>query len=112
MRMLRRETRRDRTAVAAVTAALGAAMALAGTALAAQQPVVAGDNAYSNQATATPYVMDQGEQLRFTNNGPSNEHDVWSRQAGPDGKKLFISPTIKPGNTTTVAGTQYLTMGS
>lgn len=81
---------------------------------AAQQPVVGGDSGGGalNSYSAATYTMDQGEFLQFQNVGPSNEHDVWSRLNGLDGKKLFISPTIKPGNTTTVAGTQYLTTGT
>lgn len=105
---------RSGVGMAAAAAVTCACLMLAGTAMAAQQPVVGGDtgggalNSYS-QGT---YTMDQGEFLQFQNMGPSNEHDVWSRANGPDAKKLFISPTIKPGNVTTVAGTQFLTTGT
>ena len=113
MRMLKRGTRRGRLALALAGASLGALVA-AGSALAAQQQVVGADTGGGavNSYSQAVYTMDQGEFLSFQNLGPSNDHDVWSRADGPDKKKLFISPTIKPGNVTTVAGTQFLTTGN
>ena len=107
--MLKRGTRTARRAIVAAAMAACGSLVVPGSALAAQQPVSATDNTYSQPV---PYLMDQGERLQFTNNGPLNDHDVWSRLDGPDGKKLFISPTIKPANSTIVAGTQYLTTGN
>ena len=91
--------------------ALTASLACAGGALAAGGQVMAADNAYDVPAPGT-YTINQGQQLTLQNVGPANMHDVWSRLNGPDGKKLFISPTISPGQNTVVNGTQYLTTGS
>lgn len=114
MRMRRSGIFRGRIGLVALGVAASICPSLTGTAWAAQQPVVAGDagGGAVNSYSAPNYTMDQGEFLQFQNVGPSNEHDVWSRANGPDGKKLFISPTINPGNTTTVAGTQFLTTGT
>lgn len=112
MRMLKRGTRRGRLRLTVAAAAVGAAMAITGFALAAQQPVVGTDAGAVNAYSQATYTMDQGEQLQFQNAGPGNQHDVWSRPNGPDGKKLFISPTINPGAATTVKGTEYLTAGT
>ncbi len=110
MPMLRRGTRRGWVRIAGVCAALGA-FVVAGMAFAAQQPVVAADGA-GNSYSQPNYTMDQGEQLQFQNVGPGNQHDVFSRLSGPDGKKLFISSTINPGTNATVRGTEYLTAGT
>ena len=109
MRMRKSGMSRARIRIAAAGAAACACLLLAGTAWAAQQPVISADPGGINSYSMGTYTMDQGEFLQFQNTGPNNEHDVWSRADGPDGKKLFISPTIRPGNVTTVAGTQYLT---
>jgi hypothetical protein len=106
--MLKRGTRTARLGIAIAGAAAMSLLA-AGSAMAAQQPVIGADVGGINSYSQATYTMDQGEFLQFQNMGPSNEHDVWSRADGPDKKKLFISPTILPGNVTTVAGTQYLT---
>jgi plastocyanin len=105
MRMLKRGTRTARNSIVAALA-LGGALLAAGPASAAQVQAV--DNSYPGGT----FTMDQGELLQLQNTGPVNDHDVWSRLDGPDGKKLFISPDIHPGATTTVAGTQYLTTGT
>jgi plastocyanin len=110
MRMLKRGTRTARITIA-LGLASGVALIGGGSALAADT-IVGADPGGLNSYSAATYNMDQGEQVQFQNMGPSNEHDVWSRLNGPDGKKLFISPTIRPGNSTTVKGTEYLTTGT
>jgi plastocyanin len=82
-----------------------AAMAYAGVSLAASDVIVAGPaDTYSQPA----YNTDQGAVVQFQDNGGS--HNVTARQAGPDGKALFRSPTIT-GGTAPVDGTQYLQAG-
>jgi plastocyanin len=95
-------------ALAVAAVALGA-MVYAGIALAASDLIVAGPaESFDRQAAGTPYSTDQGVVVQFQDNGGS--HNVTARQAGPDGKALFRSPTIS-GGTASVDGTQYLTPG-
>src|SRR3990170_1151692 len=106
MRMLKRGTRTARRSIVAALTVASGCLAFAGPAVGADT-IVAADPGGLNSYSAANYNMDQGERPTLQNTGPSNEHDVWSRLDGPDGKKLFISPTINPGATTTVNGTQY-----
>lgn len=106
--MLKRGTAGRRLAMAVALASL-AAMAYVGIALAASDQIVAGPaESYDRQATSTPYNADQGDVVKFQDLGGS--HNVTARQAGPDGKALFRTPTIS-GGTAAVDGTQYLSAG-
>jgi plastocyanin len=97
-----------RAFVAAFAAASVASAIAASSAFAVAQPIVAGDNAY----TQPTFTMDQGDRPVLQNTGPLNMHDVFSRTNGPDGALLFQSDTINPGQTATLNGTQYLTQGT
>jgi plastocyanin len=106
-----RGTRRARIRLAAFvgTVALALGLIAAGIAVAAPDLIVAGPaESFDRQATDTPYSTDQGAVVQFQDNGGT--HNVTARQAGPDGKPLFSSPTIN-GGTAGVNGTQYLTPG-
>jgi plastocyanin len=60
-----------------------------------------------------PYSQDLGEIPTFENPvGASTLHNVTATGKGPDGKPLFRSQTITPGNTSPVNGTQYLEGGT
>ena len=104
--MLRPGTAR-RALAAAFTAAAVACGAVPSAATAADV-IVATDN----QFAAGTYAMAPGERPEFQNDGPFNRHDVFSRGLGPDGARLFTSPTLDPGFATGVDGTQYLTVGT
>jgi len=84
-----------------------------GLALAAFQPIAATDNVYTGGSGGpTPtYTMDQGERPTFLNGG-ANQHNATARQNGPDGKALFLTPTLNGGQQGSVDGTQYLTAGT
>jgi plastocyanin len=72
----------------------------------AAQTIIASDNAFS----AASYAMDQGDSPPFNNSGV-NQHNVTATGKGPDGKPLFDTLTIGPGNTT-LSGTEFLTTGA
>lgn len=59
-----------------------------------------------------PYVQDLGEIAIFDNSQSASYHDVTATRNGPDGRVLFGSEMIPGGETTEVAGTQYLTAGT
>jgi plastocyanin len=101
--MFKRRTTGRRLGLAIALVALGA-MAYAGIALAAAPIIGQGDDTFS----AATYTIDQGEvgQLQVT----GSSHNATARQAGPDTKALFRSPTIS-GGTAGVDGTQYLSAG-
>ena len=106
--MLKRGSTGRRFWLVIAVAAFGA-MVYAAFALADSDTIVAGPaESFDRQATGTPYSTDQGVVVQFQNNGGT--HNVTARQAGPDGKALFSSPTID-GGTTVINGTQYLTPG-
>jgi plastocyanin len=65
----------------------------------------------ANRYTTPTVTMDQGERLTFQNLDVVG-HDVNSNRLGPDGRRLFRTPVIGPGNETFVEGSQYLTAGS
>jgi plastocyanin len=56
-------------------------------------------------------TIDQGEALTFANLDLLDHHDVTAVRDGEDGRALFASATIGPGQTAPVAGVQYLTSG-
>jgi plastocyanin len=105
IRMMRERGTAGRRFGLVVALAAIAAMAYAGVSLAASDVIVAGPaDTYSQPA----YNTDQGAVVQFQDNGGS--HNVTARQAGPDGKALFRSPTIT-GGTVPIEGTQYLQAG-
>jgi plastocyanin len=101
-----------RAFVAAFLAATFASAIAAGNAFGAAQTIVALDPAGVNSYSQATYTMDQGDRPILQNDGPTNQHDVFSRGSGPDGGLLFQAATINPGQTTTLNGTQYLTQGT
>jgi plastocyanin len=106
--MFKRGTTGRRLGLAIALVALGA-MVYVGIALAASDTIVAGPSeAYDHQPGNAPYNTDQGVVVQFQDSGDS--HNVTARQAGPDGKALFRTPTIS-GGTAGVDGTQYLSAG-
>jgi plastocyanin len=106
--MLKRGTRTAWVPLAMAGAVAVSLLIVAGAGAAGNQ-IIAGDNSYDQNGGN--YTIQQGERPTLQNVGV-NSHDVWSRLNGPDGKKLFISPTIGGGATTVVNGTQYLTAGT
>jgi plastocyanin len=56
------------------------------------------------------FTIDAGQVATF-NNPDSASHNVTATTQGPDGKELFVSPTVSGGQTQ-VNGTQYLQPGS
>jgi plastocyanin len=106
--MLKRGTPGRHLSLVVAVTAIGA-MAWAGFALAASDPIVAGPSeSYDRQAAGTPYNADQGDLVQFQNLGGS--HNVTARQKGLDGQALFRSATIS-GGTASVDGTQFLSAG-
>jgi plastocyanin len=93
-----------RKAVPVVLLVLG----LASGAAYADQTIYAGP---PNQFVGGDITMAQGERVTFTN-VDTTTHDVTSKASGPDGKPLFASAKIGPGQSAPVAGTDYLTTGS
>ncbi len=59
-----------------------------------------------------PYFQDLGEIPIFENPVGANPHNVTSNDTGPDGDALFRSDTIAGGDSSPVAGTQYLEAGT
>jgi plastocyanin len=109
MRTVReRGTRRARIRLSLffATAALALGLIASG-AWAVFQPITATDNAF-NQVN---YTMDQGDRPTFANGGGS-QHNATAKQNGPDGRALFLTPTLNGGQQATLDGTQYLTAGS
>jgi plastocyanin len=64
-----------------------------------------------NQYLTPAVTIDQGEKVTFMNSDPA-EHDVLSRDLGPDEKALFRSELVGAGGTVPVEGVEYLTTGS
>jgi plastocyanin len=89
----------------AFTLAVG--LALLAAPVAHAENIVAGPN--STYLTTSP-SMDQGEPLTFYSFDVPN-HDVTAEQKGADGKPLFSTPLIGPGDSAFVEGSQYLTAG-
>lgn len=59
-----------------------------------------------------PFEQPRGEVALFVNPPAAGAiHNVFSVSRGPDGRDLFYSETILPGNQATIAGTQYLGTG-
>jgi plastocyanin len=65
----------------------------------------------SERYTTPSVTMDQGERLTFQNLDAVG-HDVTATGRGPDGRSLFRTPVIGPGQEVFVEGSQYLTTGS
>jgi len=82
-------------------------LAFAAAAAYADQTIYAGP---PNQFVGGNITMAQGEKLTFTNVDTAT-HDVTANAAGPDGKPLFASAKIGPGQSAPVEGAQYLTTG-
>ena len=84
--------------------------------LAAASPASAADTITADVECCTfapgPYFQDLGEIPLFENPPDANPHNVTSTATGPDGGELFRSKTIGAGDTTPVAGTQYLEAGT
>ncbi|MEA2492392.1 MAG: manganese oxidase [Thermoleophilaceae bacterium] len=64
-----------------------------------------------NQFFQGDVTIAQGEAITFTN-GDTVTHDVTSSTKGADGKPLFASEQIGPGQSSPVAGVEFLTTGS
>ena len=64
-----------------------------------------------NQFVGGDITIAQGEKVTFTNADVA-AHDVTARANGPDGKAWFASALTGPGQSNTVAGTEYLTTGT
>lgn len=61
----------------------------------------------------SPFEQPRGEVATLTNPaGSGAPHNVYATGKGPDGRELFFSESILPGNVTPVRGTQYLQAGS
>lgn len=59
-----------------------------------------------------PFEQNRGEIASFLNPSSAGAiHNVFSTSRGPDGRELFYSGTISPGNESPVSGTQYLQAG-
>ena len=84
--------------------AFGAAAALGAT----EAITVAPDCCVYSKAA---FTIDAGQVATFSNLGGAS-HDVTATTNGPDGEKLFASPTIAGGGQAPVDGTQYLEPGS
>jgi len=89
-------------AVAVIVCLLGAATAWADGTISAR-PV--------NSFGAAVTTIDQGEKVTF-NNMDLAGHDVVSTKAGDDGKPLFRSEIVSPGDSGPVVGTEYLVTGT
>jgi hypothetical protein len=111
-----RGTRRARIRVVVFlgTAALALGLIAAG-AWAMFTPIGSVDNTFTG-GTGDPlnptFTMDQGDRPTFTDGGAANQHNVTARQNGADKKPLFSTPTLNPGQTATLDGTQYLSAGT
>lgn len=86
-------------------ASIAALLMLAVPAVADQQIQAANSKVYANPQV----TIAQGEPLTFRN-GDTLMHDVTSTQ-DLDGKPLFSTPLVKPGQSAVVEGSQYLTSG-
>lgn len=64
-----------------------------------------------NQFTSSVTTIDQGEKVTLTNFDVAG-HDVVSEKPGDDGKPLFRSDLIAPGQSGPVVGTEYLVTGT
>lgn len=61
----------------------------------------------------SPFDQPQGEVANFSNPAAAGAfHNVYATGKGPDGRSLFFSETIAPGNDVPVRGTQYLDAGN
>lgn len=61
----------------------------------------------------SPFDQPQGEVANFSNPAAAGAfHNVYATGKGPDGRSLFFSETIAPGNDVPVRGTQYLGAGN
>jgi plastocyanin len=89
------------------TAALALGLIASG-AWAVFQPITATDNTFGSPGI---FTMDQGDRPTFANAGAS-QHNVTAKQKGPDGRALFLTPTLDGGQQATLDGTQYLTSGT
>lgn len=89
-------------AVAVIASLIGAATAWADGTISAR-PV--------NSFGAAVTTIDQGEKVTF-NNMDIAGHDVVASEAGDDGKPLFRSDLVSPGESGPVAGTEYLVTGT
>jgi plastocyanin len=65
----------------------------------------------TNAFTSSVTTIDQGEKVTLTNYDVSG-HDVVSQKTGDDGKSLFRSELVGPGQSGPVVGTEYLTTGT
>lgn len=64
-----------------------------------------------NQFSAAVTTIDQGEKVTLRNNDVDS-HDVTSVRTGDDGRPLFRSDLVSPGQSGPVRGTEYLTTGT
>lgn len=60
----------------------------------------------------SPFVQGLGEVANFVNAAEVTPHDATSTQAGPDGQPLFYSEVIVGGQSSPIAGTEYLQPGT
>jgi plastocyanin len=105
---MRGATRRGRAiaAIAAVAAAgLGAAHAFG-----ASETIAS--SAACCTFTQPSYTIDAGAIAQFSNVAASSDHNVFASGNGPDGRRLFSSPTLKGGQAGSVNGSQYLSPGT
>jgi plastocyanin len=110
-----RGTRRARIRIAVFVGTAALALGMIGaTAWAVFQPIGSVDNSYTGGSgdPANPtFTMDQGDRPTFSDGGVA-QHNVTARTNGPDGKALFLTPTLNGGQSATLDGSQYLTAGS
>jgi plastocyanin len=110
-----RGTRRAKIRIAAFVGTAALALGMIGaTAWAVFQPIGSVDNRYTGGSgdPANPtFTMDQGDRPTFSDGGVA-QHNVTARTNGPDGKALFLTPTLNGGQSATLDGSQYLTAGS
>lgn len=91
-----------------VTAALVAALAVAVPAWADETITARAPNEFASAVT----TIDQGEKVTLQNLDLVYGHDATSTKRGVDGKPLFASDVVAPGESGPVRGTEYLVTGT
>lgn len=108
---MRRAVGGGRIAAAAVAGLAALALGLPAGAAAASDDIVAADNAFlGGTGSGGAFLLDGGARATLSNTG-INRHNAISNANGPDGGKLFSSPTLNGGSSGKLEGTQYLAAG-